>query len=430
MLADISKVLVLDNNKDDLFRISDALNSIGLATLPILYSIADPPEVPLTGIRLAFFDIKLFDGAGNEAQIINSLIQAIKQYISVENGPYVLIFWTSNQVLIKGIKEFVEAREKNNIPKPILVECIDKNFGTGDTAELKEILQKILSDDTVQFLLDYESKVSQAAGKTLNSLFKIVSNGADKWGENMIFNQNINPVLSTIAKEAVGYQKAREDQRFALKKSLEPILFDEIQKIDLSEQSGNLLSDLNAKKKNDIVFPEEFNHSLLNNVFHIEGLEERSDKTARGNIIKLILDERRFNEKFGFSKNGLLKKFFLNIDENTEAEFVLIEVSASCDFIQNKERLFKYILGIKSHIVEKKEYRYNSDSLFFMPTFFDESVYRLVFNFHFPLSLPRNSELLGEPLIRIKSDLLNHLSVNYSQYISRSGIIHFKYAAE
>ena len=430
MLANISKVLVLDNNKDDLFRISDALNSIGLATLPILYSIADPPDVPLTGIRLAFFDIKLFDGAGNDSQIINSLIQAIKQHISIENGPYVLIFWTSNQGLIKEIKEFVEAREKSNIPKPILVECIDKNFGTGGTKELKEILQKILSDDTVQFLLDYETKVSQAAGKTLNSLFKIVSNGADKWGENMIFNQNLNPVLSTIAKEAVGYQKAREDQKFALKKSLEPILFDEIQKIDLSEQSGSLLSDLNTKRKNEIDFPEEFNHSLINNVFHIEDLEVRADKTTRGNIIKLNLEDRLFNVNFGFSKNGLLKKFFLNTDVNTESEFVLIEVSASCDYIQNKERLFKYILGVKSFVTEKDKYKIHSDSLFFLPTFYKEREYRLVFNFHFPLSLPRSSELLGEPIIRIKSDLLNHLSLNYSQYISRSGIIHFKYAEE
>jgi len=425
MLTNISKVLILDNKKDDLFRISDALNSIGLATLPILYSISDPPEVPLTGIRLAFFDIKLFDGAGNEAQIINSLIQAIKQYISIENGPYVLIFWTSNQVLIKEIKEFVEAREKKNIPKPILVECIDKNFGTGDPEELKAKLQTILLDNTIQFLLDYESKVTQAAGKTLNSLFKIVSNGEDKWGENKIFNKNLNPVLSTIAKEAVGFHKAREDQRFALKKSLEPILFDEIQKIDLSEQSGNLLSDLNTKKKIDIIFPEEFNQSLINNVFHLEELAKRAEKTARGSVVKLNLEERHFNDNFGYSKNGILQKFFLPIEENIESEFVLIDISASCDYIQNKERLFKYILGVKSFVVEKNKYKSNSDSLFFFPTFYKDREYRLVFNFHFILSLPRNSGLLGEPLIRIKSELLNHFSLNYSQYISRSGIIQF-----
>jgi len=200
---------------------------------------------------------------------------------------------------------------------------------------------------------------------------------------------------------------------------------DHLQKIDLSEQSGNLLSDLNTKKKIDIIFPEEFNQSLINNVFHLEELAKRAEKTARGSVVKLNLEERHFNDNFGYSKNGILQKFFLPIEENIESEFVLIEISASCDYIQNKERLFKYILGVKSFVVEKNKYKSNSDSLFFFPTFYKDREYRLVFNFHFILSLPRNSGLLGEPLIRIKSELLNHFSLNYSQYISRSGIIQF-----
>jgi len=423
MFGNISKVLVIDNEKSDLDRISEVLYSINLPALSVHYSAANPPEVPFSGIRLAFFDINLIDGRVNEIQIITSLVNALKQYISIENGPYVLIFWTSNKGLVDVIKEHINKRELKSVPKPFLIECIDKTYGTGDPNELREILSQILSNDIIQLLFDYESKVSQAAGKTLKTIFDVVSNGQDSWGESKGFEENFDLVFSNIAFETYGFNHAKKNPTEAVRDGLNPILVNELNNITLSANwSSKLRKLLDTEEKYQFEKIEQQHICQLNSIYHINTNNEKKLKTDRGVIVEFNPTEELMISIFGL-KIDQIRNIFLPFDSKKiekkdrqsireGSKFILIEISASCDFAQDNHRNHSFILGLMAPAFELN-YAKHSDSIIRLPYFsFNSQEYVILFNSRYTLSVVDvASNLLGNILFQIKSELLKGGSI-------------------
>lgn len=437
MFGNISKVLVIDNDKPDLDRISKVLYSINLPALSIHYSAANPPKNPFSGIRLAFFDINLIDGRVNEIQIITSLVNAIKQYISMDNGPYVLIFWTSNKGLVDEIKVHINTREFNSVPKPFLIECIDKNFGTGDPKELGEILSQILSNNIIQLLFDYESKVTQAAGKTLKTIFDVVSNGQDSWGESKEFEENFDLVFSNIACETYGFNHAKKNPIEAVRDGLNPILVNELNNITLSANWSNKLDNL-LKTEEKYQFKKIGQQYIcqLNSIYHINYNNAKNSKADRGIVIEFNPTEELMESIFG--KNiDQTKHFFLPFDSKMiekkdrkrireGSKFVLLEIGSACDFAQDNHRNHSFILGLMAPAFDLR-FTNHSDSIIRLPYFsYQIQDYVMFFNSRFIMTLAGSeSDLLGDILFRIKNELLNKIITQHSNYISRLGLIQF-----
>lgn len=437
MFGNISKVLVIDNDKPDLDRISKVLYSINLPALSIHYSAANPPENPFSGIRLAFFDINLIDGRVNEIQIITSLVNAIKQYISIENGPYVLIFWTSNKGLVDIIKEHINKRELKSVPKPFLIECIDKTYGTGDPNELREILSQILSNDIIQLLFDYESKVTQAAGKTLKTIFDVVSNGQDSWGESKGFEKNFDLVFSNVACEALGFDNAKLNPISAVRDGLNPILINELGNIELSNRWKNNLQHLiGIKEKHQFVKITKEYVCQLNSIYHLNLNTSDVTKLHRGIVIEFNPTDELMISNFGLPIKQIKHTFLPFIKEmpkeqkteiKEQSKFVLLEISAACDFAQNNHRSYTFILGLLIPAFDLKLLNRRSDAIISSPFFsYQSKDYFLFFNARYILhSTSEGSEVLGDILFRLKNDLLNIITTQYSNYISRLGVIQF-----
>lgn len=79
-------------------------------------------------------------------------------------------------------------------------------------------------------MLDYEKKAHDAASKTINSLFSLIPRGNDKWGENIIFENNFDLIFSKMAANTMGIKLARKTPVIAIQRTLFPILQHNIKK--------------------------------------------------------------------------------------------------------------------------------------------------------------------------------------------------------
>ena len=122
-----NRIIVIDDNLDDLNAICSIFHKNGIGCRGFEYDPFSLPEEPMTGIRFVFIDMNLNPAGGGD--IKSSLKDAIRHFISVENGPYILIFWTNR---VEEIDEFITFvnRDDDDVKlklKPLHISHIDKN---------------------------------------------------------------------------------------------------------------------------------------------------------------------------------------------------------------------------------------------------------------------------------------------------------------
>lgn len=435
MLKNLSKILVVDNEQREINKITKALNELNIPAYTLLYSQVTPPERPFTGIRLAFFDIKLQDGNHVDIQTITSFENAIKRCIDVDNGPFILIFWSSHTDRIDDIKRHISERIKDRFPTPILIDSIDKTIA-GNPVELKAEIVRILSNDIIEILFDYDTKVSQAAGKSLETLFNVVSNGDDIWGESKNFEENFDLVFSNIAFESLGFNNAKENPIDAVRDGLHPILINELNNIVLTDKWIDRLKHLTGtKQKHEFKKISQQHISQLNSIYHIN-LNTKILKLHRGAVVNFKADEQTMFDIFG-EKISQIRHSFLpfnneikKTDKNrikADSKFILLETSAACDFAQNNPRNHSFILGLLIPAFDLSYLHRKSEAIIVTPFFsFKGNDFVMFFNSRYTFNCsPNGSELLGEPLFQLKNELLNKIITQYSTYISRLGLIQF-----
>src|SRR5690554_3207036 len=102
MLEKQNKIIIVDNIPEQLEILGKSFFENGLGCRTFTYDITY--EEPLEKVRIAFFDINLTEKTvdanydtdnqilENNTAVFNDLGNAINQYISKDNGPYILIF--------------------------------------------------------------------------------------------------------------------------------------------------------------------------------------------------------------------------------------------------------------------------------------------------------------------------------------------------
>lgn len=204
------QIIAVDNDSRELDKIRKAFDLLKTPCLPILYNEGDNIDEKYSNIRIAFFDINL-GGLGNPADplLCNIIASALKEILDKNNGPYALIFWSLHISKLPIIKKYIEEREKDDIPSPLVIDTINKAL-INNVDELKAEIQRVLANSTLNAMLDYEKKAHDAASKTINSLFSLIPRGNDKWGENIIFENNFDLIFSKMAANTMGIKLARK----------------------------------------------------------------------------------------------------------------------------------------------------------------------------------------------------------------------------
>ena len=445
-----NKIIIVDDRQDELDILSRAFLDNGIGCRPLLYD--NSYFEPLSNIRIAFFDLnigeKKVDDSGKTPEeveklnsgVYNDLAVALNQYIAKDNGPFALIFWTKNKKIVDGFIKYMQNPERgfSESPFPIVIDCIDKDefINANNENNLSQKLLEVLNLEEIKFLFNFETKANEAAEKTINKLYEIIPKD-EKWGENKILFDNLGKILSKIAASTLGFQRSKENPNKAVYEGLLPILNSELINSDSEVNWETILAPLYAGK---IVSPDDIIQRKVNSVFHIESLDP--DKGKRGSVIELdkfnskVLESLNiydlnewFDKLFPFKTNakGLIQKRFIR----RYSKLIAIELSAACDYSNQKPRINKYVLGFLTPCFDTKNDIASSQRI--------ESSYHLGgcdfnlgnenfqiwLNLNFVFGVRSDDSRLGESLFIMKKEIMDMLGNKYASHISRIGITSF-----
>lgn len=431
MVSPENKIIIVDDRADHLQKLGEQFFSNGIGCTLCEYDSFF--ETPYSNVRIAFFDVNLIPSGtdGNDSLILSKLAQALKQYIAKDNGPYALIFWTSNVSLIENFKGYINERH-SNFQKPFLVDCIDKDVFLNDGVKLNEKLRQVFSNESIALLLDFEASVLSAATKTINQIFEIIPQ-ADKWGETAIFQQNFEKIFSNIASHTFGFENAKTNPDQAVYDALIPLLSYNVLADNHGSKWSEYLTTLkNAKKQSEIEVPAGFKGSYLNTVFHIDKKDLPFPLNIRGAVMELENKaeflKTIFKEEFDLWFNALIhiKDSSQRKKTRLASKLIAVEISSACDYSQNKPRLNKYILGVIIAPVKNEDLAIKPESALCIGNFFiNGEELQIWINLNYVWGTYPTDTNLGKPIFILKKEMMDMIGNRYANHVSRIGITSF-----
>lgn len=405
----------------------------------------------MKGVKIAFFDINLTNKTIDQSisdkdeiarlntPVFNDLATAINQYIHKDNGPYALIFWTRNSIVIEAFVEFMQDEKRGfaSTASPIAINHIDKDeFLKLDSEKISEKVVEILNQESIRFLTDFHNTVASSATSATDKIFNIIPKDT-AWGENTTFEENLSKVLSKIAMSTLGFDYSKENPSRAINEGLIPLLNNEIINFPSNFDWKTILKPLiEAKKIGDVKSPDDTVQQKVNTIFHLE--PTNNDKEIRGVVVEIdstnktvlgslnIDSYQEWRDKLlavKTNKSDLLKKI------QDESKLVAIEISAACDFSNKKKRINKYILGlisppidVKKDVNFRKESSYHSGGCSFE---LEGKPIQIWLDLNFVFGCPKEDKRLGEPLFILKKEIMDMIGNKYASHVSRIGITSF-----
>lgn len=447
-----SKIVLVDDDSNHLDLLSQCFFKNGIPCVPVLYDAFEEPPV-IDNIRLLFSDINLTN-SGSETNMLTVVIEYLNKILGYTKGPYVLIFWTNKTETITIIKKIVNERFRDMVA-PFVVDCIDKDQIIGFTdqdSRLKNRLTEVLGCDSIQFLFDFKHAVSYAGDDVINSLYTKIRKPGLSWGEAGDFEPDFRRTFSKIAGTHFGLQHALKNPQKAIMDALMPLVHHRMinysgQGCDYSRIMGDLKGISNIGK---LDYPEHFNQSVLNATFHIDEVAQPvsiGEKEKRGCVIRYKNKKesrtRYCRNNLGITYNDLFEACFpykyketdnkhkadlkkYNSEVRDKSDLVFIEISAACDYSQDKKRVNPYVVGIKTPVSDLYALK-KSDSILPLPVFsYKGEKFRINVCCNYVVGLLPSSSVLGEVLFCLKDHLVSYIGNCYANHISRIGISEFK----
>ena len=123
------RAVAVDDEPSHLLSITAGLSSLGIPCMGYWFDRdtselrPSPPSGGLPYLRLLFTDLNLAELAGvpDTATLWATIVTVLKQIVSKDSGPYLLVFWTRVGAKVAEIKEMLYARadQLEGIPCPI-----------------------------------------------------------------------------------------------------------------------------------------------------------------------------------------------------------------------------------------------------------------------------------------------------------------------
>lgn len=451
MLANQNKIIIVDNMQSELDMLGKSFFINGIGCRTFLYT-TDYDEEPLKNVRLAFFDINLNfsketlsnqdieEIKRNHTSVLNDIAYALKQFIHPDNGPYALIFWTKNSVLIDAIIDYMsdKSRGYSDIPSPIFISYLDKSeYNDGNITNLSDaVVELIMSNEKIKFLFDLEENSRIAGEKTLNRIYNIIPR-VDTWGKNDTFFDDLDKILSYIASSTLGFEHAKNNPGRAIYEGLLPIINYEFLNNESSLNWSKILNQLsNATVKLNLISPHENIQYKVNSLYHIEEFDSQM-KDTRGCVIEVNKNDPDILKSFNIIEYKSWFNDLIPIDDSAlrrslrnSSQLVAIEFSAACDYSNQKKRINKFVLGV---IVEKfniqqlnKDRKIDAsyqlgDCCFY----YNEKNYSIWLNLNFVFGSTPGDSRLGNILFVLKKEIMDMVGNKYASHISRIGITSF-----
>lgn len=153
------KVVIVDDRFQEILPLINILNK---NTIPVIYfsgKQSELPVQPINGIRLFFLDLRFATNTDSKT-IVSNACNILKTILGENNGPYLLIVWSSTG---SEYKDDLENELNNKLYRPEFILCLSKEdyFETkdSDTYSLISDIKKILDDEEVENIEEIIKKI-------------------------------------------------------------------------------------------------------------------------------------------------------------------------------------------------------------------------------------------------------------------------------
>lgn len=450
-----SPIIAVDDNQGELDAIVAELRRQDLACLPVKVTSVKPDiRKPLKGVRLVFFDINYLPGTASDAVLFNTAAAVLEQVLAPDNGPYVLITWSSKSDKHEQLMQHF-ADQVPEIPAPAASGFLRKELfttprpkGSAPLNLAQEIRMVLEAHPQVEALMQWEGAARRAAGEVICSLLDLTPRSARFQGT---ASNQLHGILSKVAVEAVGEAGAKADRRGAVHEALVPILFDRLVHHDAIGGEAEMWARAIDFKTAPVV--SQADGRLLNGLSHIARKESGPmDPGDRGVVFTVppsaagLLADRTglslakiaadFVQMQGLPGNQPRPPVDLAVLDQ-HARWVFVGVRAICDQAHDKGVLRPVVLGLeipadwkvgKGGPLQRVMHGALSETpAFALPAAAGAALpaRRLLIDWHWAVSLSAAEMARADVLYRIREPLMSQVSTQMGGYISRPGIINF-----
>lgn len=424
ILPNNGKVVIID---DVPAEVSGLMGALSKEKIPFHYYQAedgsDLPDSHLDNIRLIFLDLMLINDDENtkDAVVIGAIATRLKQILSIKNGPYALVIWSTKEKQYKNklAKEF-----KGNLRnyKPLMTLSMDKANSHNLPLIKKELKKKLLKFKSFNSFLIYESLVNNSVGELTNE-FSSVYPIDEQW------EQNVQGMFYSLAEGVAGRSVSGYSSSKLLKtafSSLSMTFNDTLEKNIHSQQTVTSLKKISLNPLKTVLETAYLN-TKLHLLYQPNGLEHRHT----GNLYFIDVDSHDINEMMTLSVFKSLQ--ILEQAKKNSSKLIELDVTPLCDYAQNKAKYTRLLPGvafalgdtsIENYLTKlKPEYTY----LLCPPIIIDKIPHWLFFDYRFLISSTTNNLTNRiKTKYRLKSEIVNDIQTNLGKHINRPGIISLK----
>ncbi len=474
------RAVAVDDEPGHLLSITTGLSTIGIPCMGYWYDRdtselrPPPPDGGLPHLRLLFTDLNLAElgGVPDTSVLWAAVVSVLKQIVSKDSGPYLLVFWTRVGAKAAEVKEMLYARAEQleGVPCPIdvlemskaqfLVEPPrGKDFDEGlrefyaalhaNIDRLKEAVgAAVATNATLNAVSAWETRAAEAAALAVNEVHRCASTDEQDPAK---IGESLTRVVAKIAAAAAGGAAAQAEPARAVDAGMLDILVDQFgSSVDAPEYKAMVAAAIGPTLDGEITFGDNVAmHAELNTFFHVD----RQIATARSWDRGVVVPARppMNGNVLGFNARELLGSEFLFPPElfpeaerdgvrallqqfRLAAEVVLIELGADCDHAQDHDRTRRYLVGLEvpqqfirlAKAPDNGGLRNGALEMLGPWKINDVPTYLLVSCRRFWTWQRREPPLVDAVRYRLRASVVDKLLHRYSAWSSRPGIIEFR----
>lgn len=422
------RIVAIDDDEAHLAGLANGLGRSGAACVQIHY----PGD--LTGfrtcpdVRIVFADLHLEAGTLSEPEKNFNIIAGILESTIQPSGPYFIILWTQSPDQDQALFRYLDERLNPGVTKPFAVrrlpkvDHIDNEGEIKDQNKLMEAIRDIIGmSPQVGAIVEWESQVLEAAGRTVSSIVNLTSGR-----EGRERAAGVGRILGRLAVNAVGKENVNRNRFRAVNEVLLPILADRVAKMPSGEINEQLWeAALTIPERRTMKSVEHA--ARLNRLLHIADAEGVG-ATERGVVIPLLRRYRkRFKHYFSKTEQDVAPQLFGCKDfdpSNSRFRWVLVQCLAACDHVQGNPGTVPFYLGLDFPVGSRSSRKVAST--WYSPVFeLDSKLRCLRVNAGCPVSLPSGMLRDITPLYRLREQALNDLVYHVHVHGARPGMISF-----
>jgi hypothetical protein len=472
------RAVAIDDVPHHLLSITTGLSTIGVPCIGYWYDRDSselrpaPPEGGLPHLRIIFSDLNLAElGGVPETQALWSVVVSVlKQIVSKNSGPYLLVFWTAIENKAAEVREmlFARADQLEGIPCPIdVLELPKASFlmptpqENGFEEGLREFyanlhasidqLRRAVADAvnrnvSLNVVSGWETRAAEAAALAMNEVHRCAR--TDEPDPSAV-SGSMAKVITRIAQAASGRSSAVAEPARAVDAGMIDILIDQIgSTVDAQEYKDAVVAAIGPTVSTEVQFNDSSAMCAeLNTFFHLDRDVAAAKSWDRG----VVIPADSFNKgELGFNTTVLLTAEFLfpyelfeeerhsQIQEDIrrarqEGRFVLIEIGADCDHAQNHGRTRRFLVGFELpetllHLADKNsDGKLRNGALELLgPWKIDGQMRYLLVSCRRFWTWQRDTPPQATPRYRLRASLIDKLLHRYASWSSRPGIVEFR----